>query len=109
MVTATRWARLTFGLTICCGTGWTAFACVALKYVKRRGRPARCVSGVAELCHRSWSASVPLDWSGEHKTFTAIDAIAHEHPEGAGEHIAGAYDAFAREHGVADVVEPPNA
>ena len=52
----------------------------------------------------------PSRWIGlGDKTFTAIDAIAHEHPEATADHIAGAYDAFAREHGVADVVEPPNA
>jgi hypothetical protein len=52
----------------------------------------------------------PSRWIGlGDKTFTAIDAIAHEHPEATAHHIAGAYDAFAREHGVADVVEPPNA
>ena len=41
------------------------------------------------------------------KTFTAIDAIAHEHPDATAAHIAGAYDAFDREHRLADVVEPP--
>ena len=50
----------------------------------------------------------PSRWIGlGDKTFTAIDAIADEHPDATADHIAGAYDAFAREHGVADVVEPP--
>ncbi len=59
----------------------------------------------------------PSRWIGlGDETFTAIDAIAEEHPEATADHIAGAYDAFAREHGTADVrtmddgpvpVEPP--
>ena len=50
----------------------------------------------------------PSRWIGlGDKTFTAIDVIAHEHPDATADHIAGAYDAFAREHRLADVVEPP--
>ena len=46
----------------------------------------------------------PSRWIGlGDETFTAIDAIAEEHPEATADHIAGAYDAFAREHGTADV------
>ena len=59
----------------------------------------------------------PSRWIGlGDETFTAIDAIGEEHTEATADHIAGAYDAFAREHGTADVrtmddgpgpVEPP--
>ena len=58
----------------------------------------------------------PSRWIGfGDETFTAIDAIAEEHPDAPADHIAGAYEAFAREHGAADVtvdeepvpVEPP--
>jgi hypothetical protein len=59
----------------------------------------------------------PSRWIGlGDKTFSAIEAIAQEHPDATANHIAGAYDAFAREHGTADVraigdetavIEPP--
>jgi hypothetical protein len=50
----------------------------------------------------------PSGWIGlGDKTFTAIDAIADEHPDATADHIAGAYDAFHCEHGLADIVEPP--
>jgi hypothetical protein len=32
------------------------------------------------------------------RTHTAIDAVAQEHPDATADHIADAYDAFAREH-----------
>ena len=59
----------------------------------------------------------PSRWIGlGDETFSAIDAIAEEHPDATADHIACAYDAFVREHGTADVrtlddgpvpVEPP--
>ena len=40
----------------------------------------------------------PSRWIGlGDKTFTAIESIAEEHPDATAGHIAGAYDAFARE------------
>lgn len=34
------------------------------------------------------------------ETYAAIDAVAQEHPDATVNHIADAYDAFAREHSV---------
>ena len=46
----------------------------------------------------------PSRWIGlGDKTFTAIEAIAEEHPDATADHISCAYDAFAREHGPPDV------
>ena len=46
----------------------------------------------------------PSRWTGlGDKTFTAIEAIAEEHPDATADHISCAYDAFAREHGPPDV------
>ena len=43
----------------------------------------------------------PSRWIGlGDKTFTAIESIAEEHPDATADHIAGAYDAFAREESV---------
>jgi basic membrane lipoprotein Med (substrate-binding protein (PBP1-ABC) superfamily) len=51
----------------------------------------------------------PSRWIGlGDKTFTAIEAIAQEHPDATVDHISGAYDAFAHEHGPAPVKPPPN-
>ena len=51
----------------------------------------------------------PSRWIGlGDKTFTAIEAIAEEHPDATVGHISGAYDAFAREHGSVPVKPPPN-
>lgn len=36
------------------------------------------------------------------KTYAAIDAVAQEHPDATANHIADAYDAFAREHSAPD-------
>ena len=45
----------------------------------------------------------PSRWIGlGDKTFTAIEAVAEEHPDATVHHISGAYDAFAREHGPPD-------
>jgi hypothetical protein len=45
----------------------------------------------------------PSRWVGlGDETCTAIEAVAREHPEATVDHIADAYDAFAREHGAAD-------
>jgi hypothetical protein len=37
------------------------------------------------------------------ETCTAIEAIAEEHPDASVDQIACAFDAFAREHGTADI------
>ena len=54
----------------------------------------------------------PSRWIGlGDKTFTAIEAIAEEHPDATANHISDAYDAFAREHAQATpaaVKPPPN-
>ena len=51
----------------------------------------------------------PSRWIGlGDTTFTAIEAIADEHPDATSNHISDAYDAFAREHGPAPVKPPPN-
>lgn len=45
----------------------------------------------------------PSRWIGlGDKTFTAIEAVAEEHPDATVGHISGAYDAFAHEHGAPD-------
>jgi hypothetical protein len=55
----------------------------------------------------------PSRWIGlGDRTFTAIEAIAEEHPDATVDHIANAYDAFAREHAIGDrssaAKPPPN-
>lgn len=41
----------------------------------------------------------PSRWIGlGDRTRTAIEAVAEEHPDATADHIADAYDAFAREH-----------
>jgi hypothetical protein len=50
----------------------------------------------------------PSRWTGlGDETCTAIEAIAREHPEATADHIADAYDAFAREHAASPVKLPP--
>lgn len=51
----------------------------------------------------------PSRWIGlGDKTRTAIEAVAKEHPDATADHIADAYDAFAREHEPASsTVSPP--
>lgn len=45
----------------------------------------------------------PSRWVGlGGDTYSAIDAVAQEHPDATVNHIADAYDAFAREHGAPD-------
>ncbi len=41
------------------------------------------------------------------QTWTAIEAVAREHPDATVEQIADAYDAFAREHEAASPVAAP--
>lgn len=48
----------------------------------------------------------PSRWSGlGDETRAAIDAVAAERPDATADHIACAYDAFAREHGSTDDVD----
>jgi len=56
----------------------------------------------------------PSPWIGlADETRAAIEAVADEHPDATADHIADAYDAFAREHepssgaGSAPAEEPP--
>lgn len=45
----------------------------------------------------------PSRWIGlGDETRSAIDAVAAEHPDATADHIACAYDSFAREHGPTD-------
>ncbi len=84
------------------------------------------MSGESDDVHEAFSASLnaaiahglrPSRWTGlGEQTCSALEAIAREHPDATVDHIADAYDAFDREHGVADAgaigdtraaVEPP--
>ena len=62
-----------------------------------------------DVCQESLNCAIahglrPSRWIGlGDKTFSAIEAIAEEHPDATVHHIAGAYDAFDSEHGAADV------
>ncbi|MEN3318812.1 MAG: hypothetical protein V7643_2213 [Mycobacterium sp.] len=50
----------------------------------------------------------PSRWIGLGQwTCTAIDAVAQEHPDATADHIADAYDAFAREHEPSNQQAPP--
>jgi hypothetical protein len=49
----------------------------------------------------------PSRWTGlGDETYTAIEVVAQEHPEATADHIADAYDAFAREHAPSRMVLP---
>ena len=50
----------------------------------------------------------PSRWIGlGERTCTAIEAVAHEHPDATADHIADAYDEFAREHELPKREAPP--
>ncbi len=69
-------------------------------------------TGLRELFQDSLNCAIahgrpPSRWSGlGNDTRAAIDVVAKEHPEATADHIAYAYDAFAREHGASDAVDP---
>lgn len=49
----------------------------------------------------------PSRWIGlGERTRTAIEAVAQEHPDATADHIADAYDEFAREHEVSNREAP---
>lgn len=49
----------------------------------------------------------PSRWIGlGEETRSAIEAVAQEHPDATADHIADAYDAFARDHQPTPATEP---
>jgi hypothetical protein len=52
----------------------------------------------------------PSHWIGlADETRAAIEAVAEQHPDATADHIADAYDAFAREHEPSSVAASPPA